>query len=72
MSLLSVPLTPELEKMIEKLINDGVASNKAELARKAIEKLAEDHAVQIVLQAEKELGEGKGLKGDLDDLAKKL
>lgn len=72
MSLLSVPLTPKLENMINELIKDGVAANKADLARKAIEKLAEDHAVQVVLDAEKELSEGKGLSGDLDELAKKL
>lgn len=68
MSLLSVPLTPELEKMIEKMIIDGVAPNKAELARRAIEKLAEDHAVQVVLRAQKE----PTLRGDLDDLANKI
>lgn len=68
MSTLSVPLTPELEKMIDKLIQDGVAGNKAELARKAIEKMAEDHAVQVILEAEKE----PDLKGDLDELMKKI
>ncbi len=72
MSMLSVPLTPELEKMIQTMIKDGVAGNKADLARKAIEKLAEEHAVQEVLQAEKEYADGKGLTGDLDELAKKL
>lgn len=70
--MLSVPLTPELENMIEKLLQDGVAANKADLARKAIERLAEDHAVQAVLTAEKELADGKILRGDLDELAKKL
>ena len=68
MSTLSVPLTPELENMIDKLIQDGVAGNKAELARKAIEKMAEDHAVQVVLDAEKE----PNIEGDLDELMKKL
>lgn len=72
MSMLSVPLTPELEQMINKMIADGVAPNKAELARKAIERLAEEEAVNVVLQAEKELAEGKLLTGDLDDLVKKL
>lgn len=70
--MLSVPLTPELEQMINKMIADGVAPNKAELARKAIERLAEEEAVNVVLQAEKELAEGKLLTGDLDDLVKKL
>lgn len=68
MSTLSVPLTPELEKMIDKLIKDGVAGNKAELARKAIEKMAEDHAVKTVINAEKE----PSLKGNLDELMKKI
>ncbi len=72
MSTLSVPLTPALEKMIDKLIQDGVAGNKAELARKAIEKMAEDHAISVILQAEKELSEGKVLRGNLRDLAKKI
>lgn len=72
MSMLSVPLTPELEQMINRMIADGVAPNKAELARKAIERLAEQEAVNVVLQAERELSEGKLLTGDLDELAKKL
>ena len=68
MSLLSVPLTPKLEKMIDKMIEDGVAPNKAELARKAIEKFAEQQAIQDVLDAEKE----PNLRGDLRELAKKF
>ena len=72
MSILSVPLTPKLEDMINKMIEDGVASNKAELARMAIEKLAEERAIADVLEAQRELKEGKLLTGDLDELAKKL
>jgi Arc/MetJ-type ribon-helix-helix transcriptional regulator len=72
MSMLSVPLTPELEKTINRLVEDGVATNKADLARKAIEYFAEQRAIQDVLDAQKELGEGKFLKGDLDELAKKI
>lgn len=68
MSLLSVPLTPKLEKMIDDMIEDGVAPNKAELARRAIEKFAEDQAIQAVLEAEKE----PTLSGDLRELAKKF
>ncbi|MBT3705048.1 hypothetical protein HOG17_04700 [Candidatus Peregrinibacteria bacterium] len=70
--MLSVPLTPELEKTINRLVEDGVATNKADLARKAIEYFAEQRAIQDVLDAQKELGEGKFLKGDLDELAKKI
>lgn len=70
MSTLSVPLTPELELEIEKMVKSGVASNKAAVVRRAIEKLAEDEAVNTVLLAQKEIAEGKGLTGDLRELMK--
>jgi len=72
MSILSVPLTPELSKMIDKMVEAGVGANKADVARKAIERLAEEKAIESVLQAEKEVKDGKVLHGDLDDLAKKI
>ena len=65
---LSVPLSPELSKKMDNLVNAGVAANKADAARKAIELFAEEHAVQAVLKAQNE----PNLKGDLDDLASKL
>lgn len=55
MSMLSVKLSPKLERMMQAMILDGVASNKAALVRKAIERLAEAEAVNVVLRAEKEL-----------------
>ncbi len=72
MSTLSVPLTPELEIKISQFINLGIAVNKAEFARKAIEKYIENQAVTEVLKAEQEANEGKLFKGDLDKLVKKL
>ncbi len=65
MSVLSVPLNPELEKMIERMVKNGVAANKAEVARKAIEFFAEEQAVLAVLKAKQE----PSLEGDLDELA---
>lgn len=72
MSMLSVPLTPELEQTVNRLVEDGVAANKADLARKAIEYFARQQAIEDVLMAERELREGKLLSGDLDELAKKI
>lgn len=72
MSTLSVPLTPELELEINKLVKSGFAPNKAAVVRRAIEKLAEDEAVNAVLIAEREVANGKLLKGDLRELMKKL
>ena len=68
MSTLSVPLTADMLKKIEALIRQGVAGNKAELVRRAIDKYIEDQAVQAVLQAEME----PSLEGDLDELIKKI
>lgn len=72
MSTLSVPLTPALELEIEKMVKSGVASNKAAVVRRAIERLAEDEAVNAVLIAQNEIREGKGLTGDLRKLMKRI
>lgn len=68
MSVLSVPLTPRLEEAIANLIQMGVASNKADAARKAIFLLEEESAIMEVLKSEQEVREGKILRGDIRDL----
>ncbi len=72
MSTLSVPLSAEQEAFIEMLVKQKKAANKADAVRRAIELMAEEEAISAVLQAEKELGEGKVLRGDLRELAKKF
>lgn len=68
MSTLSVPLTRNLEEIINSMVKKGYASNKAEVMRKALIFLAEEEAVQEVLRAEKE----PILRGDLRELMKKI
>lgn len=68
MTTLSVPLTKELEARLEELVRSGVGANKASVMRKALEKLAEDEAVNAVLRAEQE----PTLQGDLRKLVKRL
>lgn len=68
MSTLSVPLTPRLEIEIDRMVKNGVASNKAAVVRRAIERLAEEEAVNAVLFAQNE----PTLKGDLRELMKKI
>ncbi len=68
MATLSVPLSAELIKKIDQLLDAGVGSNKADVARKAIEFFAEEQAIREVLKARTE----PGLEGDLDELAKKI
>lgn len=72
MSTLSVPLTPHLEEVISAFVKKGFAPNKAEVVRKAIHLLKEDEVIKELMQAEKELKQGKILRGNLDTLAKKL
>lgn len=72
MSTISVPLTPKLENEMSALIKKGYGRNKADVMRRALEFLVEEEAVQDVLKAEKELSEGKLLRGDLRKLAKKF
>ena len=72
MTILSVPLPKEVEEAIVFLINNGYAKNRAEAARKAIMKAREDEAVALVLQSEKEIEEGKILRGDPVELMEKI
>ena len=68
MSTISVPLTPDLEKFIDQMVNRGEAANKADVVRKALRRMSEEEAVNAILAAQKE----PNLKGDLRSLAKRL
>lgn len=72
MTTLSVPIPAHMEAFIERHIQEGHAANKADVVRKALTMLAEQRAINDVLEAEKELSEGKVLRGDLRELAKKF
>ena len=54
MSTISVPLTKEREARLDNLVKNGVAPNRAAVMRKALDKLAEDEAIEAVLRAERE------------------
>ena len=68
MTTVSVPLTEEQHRHLMQLIEQGIGTNKADVLRKALEKFAEDQAVEVVLRASKE----PRLTGDLDELVRKL
>lgn len=70
MSTLSVPLTPKLETFINDQVKSGRAANKADVVRRALTAMSEEEALQEILLAQKEIREGKGLKGDLRELIK--
>lgn len=67
MTTISVPLPAHLEKLVNDMAK-ARGSNKAEVVRHALIRLAEEEAVQMVLRAEQE----PTLKGDLRELAKKI
>lgn len=71
MTTISVPITSEQEKFLSNLVKSGRAANKAHAVRSAIDLLAEDAAVAAILEAEQEIAEGKGMRGDLGEVAKK-
>ena len=67
MSTLSVPLDAALENFVNGMVRRGEAANKADVARRALLRMAEDEAVQAVLDAEQEMREGKILSTALED-----
>ena len=68
MSTISVPLSKDHEERLDTLVKSGVGPSRAAVMRKALEKLAEDEAVETVLRAEREVSNGKILKGNLRKL----
>ena len=72
MSTLSVPLTPNLEAFINSMVKQGKAENKAQVVRQALRYFEEEEAVNSLLQARREVRDGKVFYGDLDELARKI
>ena len=72
MTTISVPLEARQLEFIDTLVKNKKAASKADAVRKAIDMLSEEEAIASVLRAEKELLEGKVLRGDIKKLLKKL
>jgi Arc/MetJ-type ribon-helix-helix transcriptional regulator len=72
MTTISVPIPAHMEESLNNLVKSGYGANKADVVRRAITRLTEEEAVHAVLRAEQEIAEGKGLKGDLKELIKKI
>jgi len=65
MTTITIPLNKELEETVESLLQDGRFDTKTSMVRYALQRLAEEEAVERVLRAEREIQEGKGLSGDV-------
>ena len=68
MTTLSIPVSGELQKFIEKMVKEGKGANKADVVRRALTAYSENEAVEAVLRAQAE----PNLKGDLKTLMKKF
>ncbi len=68
MATISVPLSPELQHQLDRLIADGIGSNRADVMRRALERLSEEEAINAILKAERE----PTIKGDLRTLLTKI
>lgn len=69
---ISVPITKEHERFLKERVKSGLSANKAHAVRQAISKLAEEEAINAVLEAEREIAEGKGLRLNLGEWVKKV
>lgn len=70
MGILSVSLTPELEKFIEDEVASGEFESKGQLIKKALKRFEEEVVIARILKAGAEVEQGIYLEGDLDDLVK--
>jgi Arc/MetJ-type ribon-helix-helix transcriptional regulator len=72
MTTLSIPVSGDLEKFIERMVRDGKGANKADVVRRALREYEENEALENILRSEREFKEGKFLRGDLREILKKF
>ena len=72
MSTLSVPLTPQQDQFVSRMVKAGYAENKAQVVRKALRSLAEEQFLADIREAEADIKAGRIYYGDLRELAKRL
>lgn len=72
MGILSVSLTPELEKFINDEVASGEFESKGQLIKKALRKFEEELIIQRILKASAEAKAGKVIRGDLRELLKQM
>jgi len=72
MAILSVSLTPELEKFINDEVASGEFESKGQLVKKALRKFEEDTVIERILRASREVKNGEYFEGDLMELVKKI
>lgn len=72
MSVITVPVSDKQRATIEHMVSSGRAATKAHAIRMAIDLLAREDALASIRRGQREIREGKTLRGDLDTLAKQI
>lgn len=72
MSIITISIPAELEKFVKDEVFSGEFESKSQVVKKALKKFQEDLVVERILKASKNAREGKILRGNLDDLLKKI
>ena len=72
MTTLSVPISPKSERFIASLVKSGKAASKAHAVRQAIEWYEEEEIINNILEAERDVANGRIFRGDLKEILKKF
>ena len=63
----SITISEETNEALNEMVRRGEAKDPADAVRKALNRLAEDDAVNAVLEAEEEVRNGDVVYGDIDE-----
>ena len=72
MSTISVPLTPELEQELDRLVEEEVGSSRADVMRKGLKRLLREEALKGIREAEEDIKAGRLYTGNIDEIIKHL
>jgi len=72
MGVITVPVSEVHQRFIGNLVKSGKAANKAHAVRLALDHFAREEALEGIRLGMREVKEGKTLKGDLRELAKRI
>lgn len=72
MSTISIPLSAALDEYVTSAVRRGDAASKADLVRRALQRYAEDEAINAVRRSQEEVREGKVIYGDLRKILKTI
>jgi len=70
MSTISVPLSPELECELDRLVEEEVGSSRADVMRKGLKRLLREEGQRRIREAEEDIKAGRVYTGDIRKIMK--